>query len=206
MLTPAIRRASSVDWTAIAGICADTGRQGSPVDDDEREAFAEHWIGPYRELRPDWTWVAVAGKKVVGYLTGCPDTLSFEKERRRVFTPRPDSREFFPLPIRLKLWTEHPAHAHMNVASDYRGFGTGGALRSAFLTAFGLPKDTYLATSAAAALAVDLTRIPVYLSQGFLEKSYYPHVLLLLIIAFLGSYLGKLIVSRIPQPLFRKIV
>lgn len=132
MLTPAIRRASSVDWTAIAGICADTGRQGSPVDDDEREAFAEHWIGPYRELRPDWTYVAVVDKKVIGYLTGCPDTLSFEKERRRVFQPRPDSREFFPQAIRLKLWTEHPAHLHMNVSADYRGFGTGAALLRAF--------------------------------------------------------------------------
>lgn len=135
MMTPAIRRAEQLDWSAIKDLCADTGRQGSPVDDDEREAFGEHWIGPYRELRPDWTWVAVADKKVVGYLTGCPDTLSFEKERRRVFTPRPDSREFFPLPIRLKLWTEHPAHAHMNVSSDFRGFGTGGALLRAYFAA-----------------------------------------------------------------------
>jgi len=131
MLTPTIRRASSVDWTAIAALCADTGRQGSPVAGDEREAFGEHWIGPYRELRPDWTWVAVVDRKVVGYLTGCPDTLSFEKERRRVFQPRPDSREFFPQAVRLSLWTEHPAHLHMNVSADHRGFGAGAELRKA---------------------------------------------------------------------------
>src|SRR3972149_5323174 len=83
--------------------------------------------------------------------------------------------------------------------------GTGGALRSAFLTAFGLSKEKYLATSSAIALAVDLTRLPVYLSQGFLSKSYFPYIFLLLIVAFLGSYLGKLIVSRIAQPLFKKI-
>ena len=87
-MTPSLRRASTLDWTAIAGLCADTGRQGEPVDAEEREAFAEHWIGPYRELRPDWTWVAVFDKKVVGYLTGCPDTLSFEKERRRLLNPQ----------------------------------------------------------------------------------------------------------------------
>lgn len=132
MLTPAIRKASSVDWTAIAGICADTGRQGRPVDDAEREAFAEHWIGPYRELRPDWTWVAVVDRKVVGYATGCPDTMQFEKERRRAFQPQPDSREFFPPAVRVKLWTEHPAHLHMNVSADHRGFGTGAALLQAF--------------------------------------------------------------------------
>src|SRR3989344_8827352 len=35
--------------------------------------------------------------------------------------------------------------------------GTGGALRGAFLTAFGLPKEKYIATAASIALAVDLT-------------------------------------------------
>lgn len=128
MLTPAIRRASTLDWTAIAALCADTGRQGRPVDDAEREAFAEHWIGPYRELRPDWTWVAVVDKKVVGYLTGCPDTLQFEKERIRVMRPQPDSRNLFPDAVRLKLWVEHPAHLQVNVAADHRGFGAGAAM------------------------------------------------------------------------------
>jgi GNAT superfamily N-acetyltransferase len=131
-VTPTLRRAGSLDWTGIADLCADTGRQGSPVDDDEREAFAEHWIGPYRELRPDWTWVAVHEKKIVGYLTGCPDSLLFEKERSRLLAPRPDSREFFPIAVRMKLWVEHPAHLHLNVAADYRGFGTGAALIRAF--------------------------------------------------------------------------
>ena len=131
-MTPSLRRAGTLDWTAIAGLCADTGRQGEPVDAEEREAFAEHWIGPYRELRPDWTWVAVHEVKIVGYLTGCPDTLAFEKERRRLLSPRPDSREFFPQDVRLKLWTEHPAHLHMNIAAGYRGLGTGAALIRAF--------------------------------------------------------------------------
>lgn len=134
MMTPTIRRAGPPDWVAIKDLCADTGRQGRPVDDDEREAFGEHWIGPYRELRPDWTWVAVVDKKVIGYLTGCPDTLSFEKERRRVFQPQPDSREFFPQAVRLSLWTEHPAHLHMNVSADHRGFGTGAALLRTFFS------------------------------------------------------------------------
>jgi uncharacterized membrane protein YfcA len=84
--------------------------------------------------------------------------------------------------------------------------GTGGALRGAFLTGFGLPKDKYIATSSAIALAVDLTRIPVYLSSGFLENKYYWYIPLLLIIALLGSFSGKLIVGRIPQKKFTKLV
>jgi len=84
--------------------------------------------------------------------------------------------------------------------------GTGGALRGAFLTGFGLPKDKYIATTAAIALAVDLTRIPVYLSSGFLENKYYWYIPLLLIIALLGSFSGKQIVGRIPQKKFTKFV
>lgn len=132
MLTPEVRRAGEADWAAIAALCADTGRQGLPVDEAEREAFADHWIAPYRELRPDWTWVAVVDGKVAGYLTGCPDTLSFEKERRRVFQPQPDSREFFPQAVRLKLWAEHPAHLHMNVSAGLRGSGIGASLLRTF--------------------------------------------------------------------------
>lgn len=115
----------------------------------------------------------------------------------------------------LSIWQDKlrlkPTGLNLGLGGGLSGFlagliGTGGALRTAFLTAFGQPKDRYLATSAAIALAVDATRLPVYLSQGFLNKSYFPLVLLLFIVAFLGSYLGKIIVSRIPQPLFQKIV
>lgn len=115
----------------------------------------------------------------------------------------------------FSLWQDKlrlkPTGFNLGLGGGLSGFlagliGTGGALRSAFLTAFGLPKDRYLVTSAAIALAVDATRLPVYLSQGFLSRSYFPHVLLLFIVAFFGSYLGKIIVSHIPQPLFRKVV
>lgn len=84
--------------------------------------------------------------------------------------------------------------------------GTGGALRGAFLTAFHLKKDKYIATAAAIALAVDLTRIPVYLSQGFLEQPYYWYVPVLFVVALTGSYIGKRIVDKIPQKTFRTIV
>lgn len=153
MTPPEIRRAGPSDWAAIKIICAETGRQGEPVDDEEREAFSEHWIGPYRELRPDWTLVAVVGKKVIGYLTGCPDTLSFEKERRRVFRPQPDSRELFPAEIRLKLWAEHPAHLHMNVSAGFRGMGAGAALLKAYfdeLKKAGVPSAHVICGPAAA--------------------------------------------------------
>lgn len=84
--------------------------------------------------------------------------------------------------------------------------GTGGALRGIFLAGFGLSKEKYLASSAAIALAVDFTRVPIYLSQGFLTRSFYWYILVLLPIAFIGSYFGKKVVDKIPQNKFKKVV
>ena len=84
--------------------------------------------------------------------------------------------------------------------------GTGGALRGAFLTAFGLPKEKYIALAAATALIVDATRIPVYLQQGFLQHEYLRYLPVLLVVAIGGSFTGKRIVDRIPQRKFRLFV
>ena len=84
--------------------------------------------------------------------------------------------------------------------------GTGGVLRGAFLTAFNLEKTKYIAVAAAIALAVDLTRIPIYIVNGFLGTQFYYILPILLLVALGGSYIGKLIVKRIPQDKFRIIV
>ena len=84
--------------------------------------------------------------------------------------------------------------------------GTGGALRGAFLTGFRLPKEKYIATAAAIALAVDITRIPVYLKEGFLQTKYFWYLPVLFIIALVGSFTGKQIVKRFSYKLFRKTV
>ena len=84
--------------------------------------------------------------------------------------------------------------------------GTGGAMRGAFLTSFNLNKNIYIATAAAIALAVDITRVPIYFGSGFLKQEFYYLVPLLLITAILGSYIGSRIVKKIPQNKFRKFV
>lgn len=84
--------------------------------------------------------------------------------------------------------------------------GTGGAIRSAFLTAFGLEKERYVATAAAIALAVDLTRIPIYFGSGFLPAQSYAYVPVLFAVALAGSFVGKRIVDAIPQDAFKKVV
>lgn len=84
--------------------------------------------------------------------------------------------------------------------------GTGGALRATFLSAFKRDKATYLATTAALSLVVDLTRIPVYLNQGFLSQNLYFYIPILFILAIAATYVGKQIVRFIPAKLFEKLV
>ena len=56
------------------------------------------------------------------------------------------------------------------------------------------------------ALGTDVTRIPVYLSQGFLLQQHYYYIPILAATAIGGSYVGKKIVGKIDQNRFRKIV
>lgn len=84
--------------------------------------------------------------------------------------------------------------------------GTGGALRSVFLTAYRMPKEKYIATSAALALVVDGIRIPVYLNNGMLSAAYYWMLPILFVLAVFGALAGKRIAARIPNKLFGKFV
>ena len=84
--------------------------------------------------------------------------------------------------------------------------GTGGVLRGAFMTLFNLKKEQYIATIASIALLVDFTRIPLYLNQCFLSREYYILIPILFCIAFIGSYIGKIIVQKIQTELLKKII
>jgi uncharacterized protein len=84
--------------------------------------------------------------------------------------------------------------------------GTGGAVRAVFLLAFGLRKETYIATSAAVALVIDGSRIPVYLAQGFVTERWLVPLVLLFGVAWLGAWTGKRIVTRVPAQAFMKVV
>jgi uncharacterized membrane protein YfcA len=84
--------------------------------------------------------------------------------------------------------------------------GTGGALRASFLTGLKMEKEKYIATAAVIALGTDATRIPSYLSAGFLSEQYYYLIPILFATAVAGSYVGRKIVTRIDQDKFKKMV
>lgn len=126
-MTEKVRPAVAADWPAIGALCAETGAQGEPVEGDAK-AFAERWVGPYRVLCPEWTFVAEVDGAVVGYLTACPDTVAFEKRVREELQPTPDSRGFFGQDFLDAFWAAHPGHVHMNLRKSYRSRGLGGKL------------------------------------------------------------------------------
>ena len=85
--------------------------------------------------------------------------------------------------------------------------GMGGAIRSSFLVAFNFPKEVYVATSAMIAVVIDLTRIPTYLFTRAVEWSQdFILIPLLVISAYFGVRVGKILLNKINQETFRRIV
>ena len=84
--------------------------------------------------------------------------------------------------------------------------GTGGAIRGAALTAFGLQKTVFVATSAWIDMGVDLSRSVVYWSQGYLTRELWSILPGLAIASLLGSYLGKRILGHMSQSVFERVV
>ncbi|MCX6194869.1 MAG: sulfite exporter TauE/SafE family protein [Cytophagales bacterium] len=84
--------------------------------------------------------------------------------------------------------------------------GTGGAIRGITLAAFGLEKDVFIATSALIDLGVDSSRAVVYIVQGYFLQEHPILIPFLIVIAFLGSYIGKKVLSYIPEKYFHYVV
>ncbi|WP_341225911.1 sulfite exporter TauE/SafE family protein [uncultured Arcticibacterium sp.] len=83
--------------------------------------------------------------------------------------------------------------------------GTGGAIRGLTLASFNVEKATFLATSALIDFGVDSSRFVVYYSQDYITKDMLWKAPVLLIISFLGTWLGKKMLNKISQENFRKI-
>lgn len=84
--------------------------------------------------------------------------------------------------------------------------GTGGAIRGISLAAFGLPKDIFIATSALIDLGVDFSRAVVYFFNGYMAQKFLLMVPFLILISVAGSWLGKQILKRTSENVFRYLV
>ncbi|HPK10873.1 MAG TPA: sulfite exporter TauE/SafE family protein [Saprospiraceae bacterium] len=103
-----------------------------------------------------------------------------------------------------------PTKSNAAVGGILSGFsagllGTGGAIRGLTMAAFNLEKSVFIATSAAIDMMIDLTRSVVYYSNGYITQSILIYIPFLLVIGFVGTFIGKKILNYIPQESFRSI-
>ena len=85
--------------------------------------------------------------------------------------------------------------------------GNQGAIRSAYLLNYNIPKETFVATAAIIASVVDVTRIPVYIVNN--KDVLADNVILLLITtaaAFAGTFAGKGFLKKISLKTFKLYV
>lgn len=83
--------------------------------------------------------------------------------------------------------------------------GTGGAVRGLAMAAFNLEKNIFIATSAVIDFGVDFTRTIVYYFNGFIKSGDMIYVPFLVIIGWIGTWIGKRVLTYIPQDKFRAI-
>lgn len=83
--------------------------------------------------------------------------------------------------------------------------GTGGAIRGLTMAAFNLEKQVFIATSAFIDFFTDLSRTVVYVKNGYVGKEELMYVPFLLLIGLVGTWIGRKILTYIPQEKFKKL-
>lgn len=146
-------------WQGVRRLCCLTGNDGEAIAPARWEFFAQVWIAPYQTILPQWSYVAASGDAVIGYLTGCPDTAKFLRQKwllcdlpqavrlsAKIASLTPPEKRFlkrvtglsrgpehsFPAKLRRALARDYPAHLHMNVDASWRRQGVGRQLVSRY--------------------------------------------------------------------------
>lgn len=110
-----------------------------------------------------------------------------------------------------RAWRLRPTERNAALGGTISGLmaglaGTGGAIRGITLAAFDLEKFAFVSTSAWIDMGVDLSRTLVYAAQGFVTDTVLTYLPVMVVVSFAGSWIGKLVLLRIPQERFRTIV
>lgn len=81
--------------------------------------------------------------------------------------------------------------------------GTGGAIRGITLASFNLETEIFIATSAMIDLGIDSSRAIVYSFNGYVHFHDLYLIPILLIVSLIGTYLGKIILSKFSKEQFK---
>jgi hypothetical protein len=84
--------------------------------------------------------------------------------------------------------------------------GSGGPLRGAMLSSFGLTGGVYVSTNGGISFLTDVTRVSVYLWNRYLPQDFYLYVPLLFIVAITVGYFSKIAVKRLKTRQFKLVI
>lgn len=150
-----IRHFQPADRAAVYQIASETAFFGDPVEAfmDDRRLFCDAFVGYYTTYKTEYCWVADKQSEVVGYLLGSTQTViqsdhwlqymvsrvivpaitrQYQIGKRTVNYGWNMIKGYFSSeepPVDL---AEYPAHLHINIMKDSRGFGIGGQLLEAY--------------------------------------------------------------------------
>lgn len=109
---------------AIDAIFFEASNTKSFASESARSAFRERWLGRYLREEPHYAYLALANTgDMVGYLVGSFDARSSDTE----------AAEASGFSAFRDVSRRYPAHLHVNMAPQYRGFGIGARLIEAFV-------------------------------------------------------------------------
>ena len=153
-----IRLSTPADRPAIRRLCWETGDRGRPLEAvySDRETVADVLTGYYTDEEATATWVAESQGRVIGYLTGCLDSVRYRHVMMWRVIPRMIGQAIrrgalgHPQTWRLLrailvTWRRggfdraisldrYPAHLHLNLQDGFRGRQIGRRLLEQFLS------------------------------------------------------------------------
>lgn len=105
----------------------------------------------------------------------------------------------------------HPNRRNSFIGGTASGFiaglvGTGGAIRGLTLAAFNLKMEVFIATSAFIDLLIDSSRTIVYYMNGYVHQDDLYLIPILLVVSFIGTYIGKILLKYLSEERFKTIV
>ncbi len=116
-----------------------------------------------------------------------------------------------PLHARLTQWAIHRPRSVRGVAGVLAGVATtignaAGPIMSLYFLLLKLDKKAFVGTASIFFLAVNLTKVPIFVWQGFFNPAYFASIALTAPLVFAGAVLGRAFLEWIPQLWFKRVI
>lgn len=140
------------DLPSLYRICLQTGDSGGDATALYRdsELLGHYYVAPYARFEPDLCFVLEQAGDVTGYIVGTRDSAAFAERCAQAWFPQlraryplpaaddrsPDAaliRLFYEAPAPDPVWTDYPAHLHIDLLPVAQGQGWGRVLVDTFL-------------------------------------------------------------------------